>query len=69
MSYVEIGLQKFIDDNFDGNRKCCSIEIKISESTLSRIIKGKSCPGIKVSSNIMKYCKMQNIDYSKYISY
>lgn len=57
---------KLIEYEFDNNRKACAIELKLSESTISRILNGKARVGGKTLVSIIKYCNNKGIDYLEY---
>lgn len=69
MQYINIGVESFVNDHFDGSRKRCSKTIKISESTLCKVIRGKSKPGLKLATQIIKFCETNNIDYHNYLKF
>lgn len=61
------GLKKLVDDHFEGNMNTCARVLDVAPSTIWRVVKGNSTPGIKLISRITHYCKRKNIDSSKYI--
>ena len=62
-------LNRFINDCFDGCRKACALELKISESTLCRVLLGKSKPGAKMMKSIIKYCTDNNKNINSYVDF
>ncbi|MGL4107012.1 hypothetical protein [Clostridium sp. LP20] len=60
-------MQKFIDEQFEGNRKACARKLDISESTICRIIKGDNKAGGKLITKIIKYCDENEVDYKEYL--
>ena len=61
-------LDNFINDCFDGCRKACAVELKISESALCRVLLGRNKPGVKMIKGIMKYCTNNNKDINSYVN-
>ncbi|MDD6794392.1 MAG: hypothetical protein PUE01_03115 [Clostridiaceae bacterium] len=61
------GMEKFIEEYFDGSRKNCALTLEISQSTLCRVINGSSIGGRKFLGKIINYCDMNNIDYKEFI--
>lgn len=54
---------KFIKQNFEGNLSLASRELRISMSSLSRILKGQRGIGLKTAKHIQEYCKIKKIDF------
>lgn len=68
MHITGLGMERIVDEIFDGNRKNCSISVKISLSTISRLSGEKVNAGHKVMGRFIIYCEKNQIDYKEYIS-
>lgn len=62
------GLMLFINDMFDGNISACARILKISRSSIYRMLNDEaySCSN-KVIYSMIDYCYKYNKNYSKYI--
>ena len=68
MNTTTEAFKKFIEEQFEGNYNKCARSLELAPSTIWRIANGNGGPGIKVVTNIIKYCKRKNIKYDKYIN-
>lgn len=67
MNMSKESFKKFIDEEFDGGNNKCARGLDLSPSTVCRIANGASKAGLKVITNVMKYCNENNINYEKYV--
>lgn len=68
MNTTQEAIKKLVNEQFDGNYNKCARSLDVSPSTIWRIANGTSGGGIKVITNIIKYCNKKNIKYDKYIN-
>lgn len=69
MTNVPVEMKEILDEHFGGNRKMCALSLEITQPTLCRVLSGKSKAGAKLMGNIIKYCRENDIDYTKYIKF
>lgn len=67
MNITKESVKKFVDEQFDGNFNKCARNLDLAPSTIWRIANGNGKAGIKVITNIIKYCDDKKINYRKYI--
>lgn len=69
MNTTKEAIQQLVEEQFDGNYNKCARTLELAPSTIWRIANGNCSAGIKVITNIIKYCNQKNIKYEKYISF
>lgn len=67
MNTTQAVVKKLVDEQFDGNYNKCAKNLDVAPSTIGRIANGTGGAGIKVITNIIKYCNEKNINYDRYI--
>lgn len=67
MKTTKEAIKKLVDEQFDGNFNKCARNLDLAPSTICRVANGNSQAGIKVITNIIKYCNNKNIDYERYV--
>lgn len=61
-------VKKLIFNNFNGNMAAFAREIKVDYSYCNSVLNGKkSNTSKKMCEGIIKYCKLNNLNYQKYI--
>ncbi|OOM06794.1 hypothetical protein [Clostridium saccharobutylicum] len=68
MDMPKEALEKFINDHFDGKHNECARGLNLAPSTVCRILSGNNKAGIKVITNVIKYCNEKDINYDMYIN-
>lgn len=68
MEMSKEGLKKFINEHFDDKNNQCARSLGLAPSTVSRIVNGTNKAGIKVITNVIKYCNEKDIKYDEYIN-
>lgn len=67
-SRLSKGMMLFINDMFDGNISACARILKISRSSIYRILNNEDCScSNKIIYSIIDHCYKYNKNYSKYI--
>ena len=67
MNTTQEAVKKLVDEQFDGNYNKCARILDLAPSTVWRIANGTGDAGIKVITNVMKYCNEKDINYERYI--
>lgn len=63
-------VNELIKNKFRNNKTWFAEVIGINNSYLNRILNGKAkTSGFKVCNTIINYCKKNNLDYTKYVSF
>jgi len=67
MNTTKEAIKKLVDEQFDGNFNKCARNLELAPSTIWRIVNGSGKAGIKVITNVIKYCNEKDINYERYI--
>lgn len=62
-------IKEFIKEKFRNNQAWFAEEIQVNKHYFNRVLNGTEKPtSPKICSNIIKYCKDNNLDYERFIS-
>lgn len=59
--------KKFIEKYFNGNLTRCAKAINVNNSTISRICRKESNPGLNFVKKVIEYCAENGIEYSNFL--
>lgn len=63
------GLRRLVDDRFIGNMTTCARVMRVSTSTVSRVVSGETRMGGRLLRGIIGYFEKNGLEYSEYFSF